>query len=185
MPADVRGQLARRRVTPVRVLRERLGRDRLDVAATARVEGAQPGGLFLPNDPGSIGQGQMLQGIGQPAGQQLEEDHPQGVHVRALVQPRVGRDLFGAHVVQGTDHLPGPGMGRGGPQVGGVGHAKVEHFGLPRRLHQDVGRLEVAVDDAALVGVLHRVAHPRHQSEPAARVEGVFAAVLVERYAGD
>src|SRR5262249_48122188 len=82
--------------------------------------------------------------------------------------------------------LPGFGAAAAGQaRVGGAGHAEVEHPRLPRRLHQDVARLEVAVDDAAFVGVLHRVAHPRHQLQPAARVQGVVAGVPVERHTDD
>jgi hypothetical protein len=36
-----------------------------------------------------------------------------------------------------------------------LGDAEVAHLGLPVGAQQDVGRLEVAVDDALLVGVLH------------------------------
>jgi hypothetical protein len=56
-------------------------------------------------------------------------------------------------------------VGGGRPQllIQPAGHAEVEHLGLAGLVHQDVGGLEVAVDDAVLVGVLHSVADPRQQ----------------------
>ena len=52
--------------------------------------------------------------------------------------------------------------------------AEVEDLGLAALIHQDVGRLEIAVDDAALVRVLDGVADVGHQLQAMAEVE--FAA---------
>jgi hypothetical protein len=53
---------------------------------------------------------------------------------------------------------------------------------LPVRLgHEDVGRLEVAVDDAAQVRVLHAVADLRKEREPRPQLESVFLAIAVDR----
>ena len=66
--------------------------------------------------------------------------------------------LLGGHVLQGTDDLPlvGEGLGYGGGGVvgfqdaGAFGQAKVQQLGsLPG--DQDVGRLEIAVDNALVV----------------------------------
>ena len=62
---------------------------------------------------------------------------------------------------------------------------KSRTLGWPRLVDQDVAGLEVAVDDAPVVGVLHRVAHPRQQLQAAARVEAVPAGVLVQGHAAD
>ena len=69
--------------------------------------------------------------------------------------------------------------------VGGAGHAEVEHLGLAGLVHQDVAWLQVAVDDALVVGVLHRVAHLRQQLQPCGRTELLAAGVLVERQPAD
>ena len=53
-----------------------------------------------------------------------------------------------------------------------LGHPEVDHLGhrLPVvQRDQDVGRLEVAVDDALLVGVLHRLADVDEQPQPVPR----------------
>ena len=186
---EVRRQVRRRRVAPRRVLLQRLGHDRLHVAAQLRVDRAQPRRLLLQDQPGRLGQGPVLQLVRQPAGQQLEEDHPQGVHVGALVDGGgVGGHLLGAHVAGRAEQLAGLGQAGRGQQVGvgGAGHAEVEHLRLAGLVHQDVGGLEVAVDDALVVGVLHRVAHPRQQLQAGRRASAAVAAgVLVQGQAAD
>ena len=153
-----------------------------------RVERAEPRRVLLADHPGGLGQGPVLELIRQPVGQQLEEDDPQGVHVGPPVDGGgVAGHLLGAHVAERAEELAGAGQAGGGQQVGvgGVGHAEVEHLRLAGLIHQDVGRLEVAVDDALVVGVLHRVAHPRHQLDAGGEVEAVTVGVLVQGQAAD
>ena len=50
---------------------------------------------------------------------------------------------------------------------------------------QDVGRLEVAVDDALLMGVLHRLADRHEQLQPLPRRQVVLVAELGDRHALD
>ena len=106
--------------------------------------------------------------VRQAPGQQLVQDHAQRVHVAARVElQRIGQDLFGAHVGQRADQLAELGLPRRvGVAVGETRDAEVEDLRLTRLVDQDVARLEVAMDDAALVGVLHGVADLRHQLEP-------------------
>ena len=57
----------------------------------------------------------------------------------------------------------------GQPRAGRLGHAEVDHLRhrpAVVQADQDVGRLQVAVDDALLVGVLHRLADGNEQLEP-------------------
>ena len=65
--------------------------------------------------------------------------------------------------------------------AGGTRHAEVEHFRLPGLVHEDIGGLQVAVDNALIVGVLHGVAHPRQKAHAGGEVEAVAAGVLVQR----
>ena len=74
----------------------------------------------------------------------------------------------------------------GQPLLDRLGDAEVDH--LRHRLSvghpdQDVGRLEVAVDDALLVRVLDGAADADEQLEPAAEIEAVPVAVLGDRLA--
>jgi hypothetical protein len=55
-------------------------------------------------------------------------------------------------------------------------------FAVVRRDH-DIGRLEIAVDDALLVGVLHRRAHVGEECEPRLRIEIFVSTVFGERNA--
>ncbi len=59
-------------------------------------------------------------------------------------------ELFGRHVRDGAEHRPRNGECRG---VMNLRDAEVPELGLAARGHQDIGRLDVAVDDAAFVHV--------------------------------
>src|SRR5690606_32290582 len=88
---------------------------------------------------------------GAPAGQAVEGDHAQGVHVRGGQHPGalglLGGDVGGgAHDRAGGGEVPG-GAGAGDAEVGEDGLAVAG-------AHQDVAGLDVAVDDAVVVGVL-------------------------------
>ena len=76
------------------------------------------------------------------------DDHLLGLYRASIVKardidPPIGR---GDHLVQRRD-ARGDHLGRGGP-----GQAEIEDLHCPARGDLDVGRLEVAVDDALLVG---------------------------------
>ena len=65
--------------------------------------------------------------------------------------------------------------------LGRLGDAKVDHLDVRLVVaqgHHDVGGLEVAVDHALLVGVLHRLAHFAEELESCARGELRLIAVL-------
>ena len=98
--------------------------------------------------------------------------------------------LLRAHVFQRADHRAvlreqGP---LGQLLLGRLGHAEVDHLGnrlaVVERDH-DVGRLDVAVDDALLVGVLDRLADRHEQFQPLARRQVVVVAVFGDRHAVD
>ena len=55
--------------------------------------------------------------------------------------------------------------------VGDARHAEVEDLRLAGLVDEDVARLEIAMDQAALVRVLHGVADPGDELEPLPRVE--------------
>ena len=165
-----------------------LADDDLDVAAVKRVDRAQPRWFLLLDHPCDLVHRKLLEVVRQPVRQQLEENDAQGVHIRAPVEPGwVGGDLFRAHVAQGAEQLAGLGSARGRQKVGGgdVGNAEVEHLGLAGLIDQDVAGLEVAMNDALVVGVLHRVAHPGQQFEARCRVETATAGVLVQGHPAD
>jgi hypothetical protein len=119
---------------------------------------------------------------GPLAGQQLVQQHAEGVQVRAHVERaelRVG--LLRAHVVAGAG-----GVRR--HRAGGAGDAEVDD--LRQRAAVDLGDqhvagLEVAVDDAALVGVLHAVEQLQEQVEALRQRQRAAPAVAGQRLAVD
>ncbi len=76
-------------------------------------------------------------------------------------------DLFGRSIGRGKALLPGNGpfplVVAGCEQLG---HAEVEQLGLALRGHEDVARLEVAVDHQVLVRELHRLRDLEEERQP-------------------
>ncbi len=93
---------------------------------------------------------------GSLPGQRLEQDHAEGPDVDARRDEAAG-ELLGSHVGRGPGAPPGlecrpPAQVAREPEVHDGGLVAAQHH---------VGRLEVAVDDAAVVGGLHAVGQRR------------------------
>ena len=104
----------------------------------------------------------------QPAGKQFVEHDAKGIGVAAHVD-RVGvaLGLFRAHIGERAEQAAGLGSERGvGFAFDEAGEAEIEHLGLAGLIDEDVRGLEVAVNDAALVGVRERVADLEEQPQP-------------------
>jgi len=98
--------------------------------------------------------------------------------------------LLGRHVFRGSDELALLGVDGAVAETGGGGLGDAEVDDLGRRLavaHGDehVGGLEVAVDDALLVRVLHRVADLHEEPEAFDCAQALAVAVLGDGHAGD
>ena len=88
-------------------------------------------------------------------------------------------DLLGAHVLHRPEHLAELGEHRpfGEPLRRGLGHAEVDHFGNGVVVvlgHEHVVGLDIAMDDALLMGMLHRLADLHEQLQPLRGAAGVF-----------
>ena len=212
-PLQVLGQADGGVVTPLPLLGQRLHHDPVEVALD---EPAQAAGLGLPaggqagqgvgvaqaaagrgrldlaDHPEHLVQGRPLERLAadrRRSGQQLVEDHPQGVDVGPGVHVQgVEAGLLRRHVQRRARHA-----GEGGVQAlvgqlqaaGGLGQAEVDHPGHGPAvvgLDQDVGRLQVAVDDPLLVGVLHRRADQAEQGQPLGHGQAVLVAILGDRH---
>ena len=115
----------------------------------------------------------------QLPGQHLVEDDAQRVDVGPVIDLQRPLHLLRGHVVQRAHHLPRPGQ----REVAGVaaqqlGQAEVGDLHAALAVQQDVLRLDVAVDDALLVGVLQGVADLRHDPQRLLRLQVAVAQQL-------
>jgi hypothetical protein len=106
---------------------------------------------FLHHDRGGRGSGER-----QLAGEELEQHAGEAVLVAPAVDGAVAEGLLRAHVCRGPD--AGAGLGEIGVArlLHGLGDAEVHHHRVAV-VQQDVLRLDVAVDQAAAVGVGQRL----------------------------
>ena len=143
----------------------------------AQDDRAQPGGrlrvqvLRIGRQLGLVLEGQgegRVRGERQAPGDHLEEDDAEGIDVRAAVGLQA-LDLLGRHVFGSADDAP---LGRDPAGPDGPGDPEVEDLGVPLLVDHDVARLEVAVDDARVVGFAQAAAdllgdgHDRGDVEP-------------------
>ncbi len=161
--SEILGERAGRAVAPRRGFLKALQRDRLEVPRDRAGEPPRRGRLGLAHQLEH--DEHRLARERRPAGEHLVEDGPQRVDIGRRSDPRrVALGLLGRHVVgrseDGARLRPrAVAVALRQPEVADLGRAEVGR-------EQDVRRLEVAVDDPRLVGVLHgereRRDGPRH-----------------------
>ena len=168
-------------VAPGRLLLEALQHDGLEVARQA---GDQPrrrhrlGGL------------DQLEGLDnrrplerRPSGQQLVEDRPERVGVRgAAYLARLPLGLLGGHVAGRAHDDAGPRQAAVDGQA--LGEAEVRDLGRLLPGQQDIGRLEVTVDDLQPVGLGHPQGQGSDQPRRPLRRPGRPVEAAVEAAAG-
>ena len=97
----------------------------------------------------------------RPQRQQLVQRRAERVDVGAVVdQDALAGRLLGAHVAQRAEQVAGLRQAGVGVELG---QAEVGDPDVAAAVDQQVGRLDVAVDDAELVGVLQRLGRLRRQ----------------------
>ena len=149
---QVIGKLPSGRVTVARILGQGLQDYRLQVPRNRPVD--------LPQGP-RILVGDVLQDIltvgsinCRPQCQQLIQCGTQAIDVGAVIdQPVLRQGLLGAHVAKRADDVSRPGQVR---RARGAGQAKVGHPQMAAAVHQQVSRLDVAVDYPKAVSVFQR-----------------------------
>jgi hypothetical protein len=110
------------------------------------------------------------------AGQQLVEQQAEGVQVSVAVVTGSPASCSGlaysgvARQQRGARHSQPLGAGRFGVEE--LGDAEVEESHLTAPGEQDVGRLEIAMDDEVNVSVVHRLADPLEQDQSFVEVPG-------------
>ena len=167
---EIAGELARVLVALVRVVGERLVDDRGEVRRDPVDLADQRLGLTVDGRAHHLVGG--LRVVRRLAQQQVVERRAERVDIRALVRGRAAQLLRRHEAGRAVDHA-GAGLDRVGvvgprrdqrdrADLGlGLAHhlreAPVDHDGLAELADEDVRRLDVAVDDAALVRVRDRV----------------------------
>lgn len=122
---------------------------------------ARPRRSLLADDAGGGRDRRARNIVRQPATEQLIQHHTERIDVAAHVElERIGPALLGAHVLERADQLAGlrSQRGQGDVGVGRAGHAEIDDLHAAAGVDQDVPRLQVAVDHAALMAVLNRLA---------------------------
>ena len=103
-----------------------------------------------------------LAGERRPAGEQGIEHAPQSVQI-AAAGDRLAVGLLRGHVVGRAEHAA---IGRHVRAAVQLGDAEVGELDVVLLVDQQVGRLEIAMDDAAVVGVLEGLLPRRRRSGP-------------------
>ncbi|MCI0681723.1 MAG: hypothetical protein L0Y71_06440 [Gemmataceae bacterium] len=168
---QVFGHGERRGVAVLRRLFQALQADRLQVAVDAQVHGPRPRRIAVEHlqDRFQFGFGAER----RPAGQQLVEDGAQPVHVH-----RRGQRFFRARLLRRQVARRADDGARARFQATAIGAAAIDAPGQPEvgnvrlapGIEQDVARLEVAVEDAVLMGVMDRPRHLGQQRDRGLRV---------------
>ncbi len=141
----------------------------------------RPHRFLLGDQVGGRFRGPSGQVEGEPAAEQLVQHHAQrvdiGVHADAAAPELLRRGVGG-----GQRPEPGSGLVLGEvDRLQLLGDAEVEQLHHPVGADQDVGRLDVAVDDGVLVGVANCLTHGAEQPEPLGDAAVVRAAPVGER----
>ena len=151
-PLQVVGHFLRRRVAVGRLLAERLQDDGLQLRRDRRLQGTGGRGLVVGDLPD---QGVAIAPVeGGSEREQLVERGAERIDVAAVIDdPAPGEDLLGAGVAQRAEHLA---RDREPDVPRDLGQAEVGDPELTAEVQQQVPRLDVAMHDPRLVGVLQR-----------------------------
>ena len=148
---EIIGQGRGRVVAPSRVLLQALQADDLQVARNGAVERRGSGRRRLADLLERLGD--RIAAERRAAGQEGVEDRPQAVDVAGRRHgPAPARGLLGRHV--GRRAHDRAAVGQLAVALDPLGQAEIGHVGLALLVEQDVGRLEIAVQDAPLVRVV-------------------------------
>jgi len=176
-PLQVVGELLRTGVTVRRPLGQRFQADLLQVRIEARIQLPRPHGFAVSD---VVQHGGKVLGLEQRlAGQQNVQHGPQSVNVGRDGQGRLtGVQTFRGQISRRAHHRAR--LRQLDRVVQTASQAKIGNKRRAGVVQQDVGRLHVAMQHAALVGMMHRVCHIDHHLRRTARIVQPAAAVLLQ-----
>ena len=184
-PAEIVVQLERRLEAVARLLLEAAADDAIELAGKLRAQLGERGRRVAQNGRADIGG--RVAGEGAAAARQLVDHDPEGEEIGARVG-RLAADLLGRHVRHRAHDLADRGDrpverlrdGEIGRDCGHsrLGQPEVEHFETPVPGQHHVGRLEVAMDDPALVRRRQRVGQRDGQLQDAGHRQPAGSDVL-------
>ena len=105
---------------------------------------------------------------------QLIRHHAQRIHIAAHVDVRaVALQLLGTHVGQGAQHLAILGQAMGGI-VAQPRYAEIKYLGVTAFVDEDVAGLQVAMNHAAFVRMVHGARNLDQQAQTCFQVQALF-----------
>jgi hypothetical protein len=115
--------------------------------------------------------------------EELVENDAEGIDVAACIdRQRISKHLLGAHVSKCAEYLTHVRLPRRlGIGVGGASQSEIKDLWLAGFIDQDIAGFEVAMNNAALMRVLDRLANGDHQIEALASAELVIVGVPDQR----
>ena len=215
VPTEIGGQLLHRRVAPGAVLLQGLHGDPVEVTIETLAQhieiqtpqggdllcvfdggrlGARPRWFLLADDALDFAQARLHQAArmeGRLAAEQFIEKDAERIDIAASIDVDATHlGLLGTHVGRCADqHAARSKDGLvGQAATGGLGDAEVDDLGLRftfGHADQDVGRLEVAVDDTLLMGVLYGLADLGEEIDAGAQTQAMDIAVVGDGHAVD
>src|SRR6266567_3679909 len=186
MPPEIRGEIRRAWVASALVFFEGFRRDGLQIAAEFAAHGPEWIRLLLGNDvdgfrhmPSTL--------VGHTTGEQFVQDQAQGIYVAARIELcRIRPDLLGTHVRQCPDKFSKVrSAGDLCIAIGDARDAKIQDFRLPCFIDQDVARLQIAMNNAAVVSMLRCLADPDDQIQALRHRQAMSGGVFEQSVAMD
>jgi hypothetical protein len=167
-------------------LSQRLLRDRIPIRPSARHGLARAHGIGRQDRVLEIAARRTSLRVGPPSAEELVEDDAERIDIRGR-RERLALDLFGRGVFRRQRRAGLPREFRlGGRAVDEkLGDAEVEQHDLAALPDQDVGGLQIAVNDVLAVRVRDCAEHLQKEYEPLIDPKLVRIAVRGERFPGD
>ncbi len=124
--------------------------------------------------------------VGHAPGEHFVQHHSEGIDIAALIEGACGAfELLRGRVGRRSHEIRGE---RGGALQIGEGRlsqAEVQHVRLTRRVHENVGGLQIAVENALGVGMVYRGAYLQETAQDGPAIGTVLSSPLADGHPCD